>query len=103
MFHRITLEAGKLNDARLVKLNSQKAQPPDADRRDSLVHYQELSFAQETGAFFRGNKLPMSFFVYLLLGSIFYYFDYKKKMDLDVSGRDNFFVYGFYEVSCCCS
>ena len=104
MFHRITLEAGKLKDARLVKLNSNRTHPSEADididndiaRCPSTLQYDELSFAQEADIFFRSNKLPLSFLVYLLFGSIFYYYDYKRNSSID--GKANF-VYGFYQVS----
>jgi hypothetical protein len=98
MFHRITLEAGKLKDARLVKLNSNRTHPSEADIdiAPSTLQYDELSFAQEADIFFRSNKLPLSFLVYLLFGSIFYYYDYKRNSSID--GKANF-VYGFYQVS----
>lgn len=97
MFHRINLEADKLKDARLLLVNSKKTQlsSEDVTRRESLnVQYQ--SFAQEADVFVRTNKPLISFLVYLLLGSAFYYVDYNRYSP--VHGRANF-VYGFYQVS----
>lgn len=99
MFHRITLEAGKLKDARLVKLNSNKTHPSEILQSPTTsLPYDELSFAQEADIFFRSNKLPLSFLVYLLLGSVFYYYDYNMNSSLEGDRKANF-VYGFYQVN----
>ena len=109
MFHRITLEAGKLQSASLVK-PSKSAQSSSNTNDDNIPdepaqnsYYEEV--AQEAETFFRGNKLPLSFLVYLLLGSVFYHYDYRKKtadngavLEGTSVGRTNP-VFGFYEVS----
>jgi hypothetical protein len=97
MFHRITLEAGKLNSARLVKPNPKSLQ--NQDRQNSNTHYEELSLTQEAETFFRGNKLPLTFVLYLVIGSVFYHYDYQKKtvtLTADGMGRTNP-VFGFFE------
>lgn len=101
MFHRITLEAGKLQSARLVKLSKSTQSSSNKEQRqdDSRSYYEDIS--QEAETFFRGNKLPISFLIYLLLGSVFYHFDYRNKTtDFTESGAGKTnFVFGFYEVS----
>jgi hypothetical protein len=73
MFHRITLEAGKLNDARLVKPNSNASElHREGSNRPWVNHenYDELYF--EKGQKSSRWKLPVAFLVYLATGTLYY-------------------------------
>jgi hypothetical protein len=95
MFHRIALEAGKLNDARLVKLNSNTAQledHEDSERRPGREYrnYDELYFhkGQES---LPSWKLPFAFLLYLTIGTLYY--DVSPGNGVGLSG-----VLSFYQV-----
>lgn len=108
MFHRITFEAGKLNDARLVKPSSPRALPRPqhpAIGGDDPTHvdpryYDKLSFKiqhKDTGnriiSFLRGNKLPLAFLLYIVVGTLFYRFDKANGVKNSTTG-----ILGFYQV-----
>ena len=95
MFHRITLEAGKLSDARLVRPISNAARArdrEDSESRTGLDHgdYEELYFYREHETFNRW-KLPLAFVVYLGTGTLYYNISPGNGVDLDG-------VLGFYQV-----
>lgn len=109
MFHRITLEAGKLHDARLVKPSSPRALPRQqhsAIGGDDITHvdpryYDKLSFKiqhKDTGnriiSFLRGNKLPLAFLLYIVVGTLFYRFDKANGVENSTTG-----ILGFYQVA----
>jgi hypothetical protein len=99
MFHRITLEASKLKDARLVNLDSKSKQQGNQQEAGlDRTYYEELSFKKDANACFRAFKLPLSFVAYLLVGTIFYHVDPGNGA---IEGQTSA-IFGFYEVRTYC-